>query len=130
MGTATELRDASSQVRDLIEPWTRACLQRDWDALLSMCNDDIIFLPPGAPAVTGEAVRPWLDTFPNIREMAWSVTKIDQDGDTAWLHGPVTQTLEIDGQTVRFDGKYTDVMRRGRDGGWRFSIIIWNSNQA
>ncbi len=61
--------------------------------------------------------------------MSWAVTEVEEDGDTAWVRGPVAQTLEIDGQDEHFDGKFVDVMKRGPDGSWRFSLIIWNSNQ-
>lgn len=120
--------DARSAMEQMIEPWSRACMERDWDTLLAMCNDDIIFMPPGAPAVTGAAVRPWLDSFPEILAMSWSIDMLEQVGDLAWLRGPVNQTLVIDGQHLEFKGKYTDVIRRGRDGLWRYSLIVWNSN--
>jgi len=41
-------------VQEMIEPWTQACIRRDWDSLLSMCTDDVVFMPPGAPAATGQ----------------------------------------------------------------------------
>ena len=120
--------DAATAVQDIIEPWNRACLDRDWDALLSMCNDDIVFMPPGAASVSGEAVRPWLDAFPVIRSMEWSVDDLQESGDVAYLRGPVRQSLEVDGQPEEFDGKYCDVMVKGADGQWRFSLVIFNSN--
>lgn len=120
--------DAATAAQNFIEPWNRACLDRDWDALLSMCNDDIVFMPPGAPPVSGEAVRPWLDEFPVIRSMEWSVDDLHESGNVAYLRGPVRQSLEIDGQPEEFDGKYCDVMVKGTDGQWRFSLVIWNAN--
>ena len=38
-------------IRATIEPWTKACLERDWDTVLAMCTDDIVFLPPNEPII-------------------------------------------------------------------------------
>jgi len=122
--------DAASAANSYINPWSRACVERDWDALLAMCNDDMVFMPPGTNAVSGGSMRQWLDSLPTVKAMSWSIARIRQDGDTACLHGPVKQTFTIEGRDEHFDGKYCDVMRRGSDGKWRFSLIIWNSNHA
>ena len=122
------MSDAAAAVAKIIEPWNQACLDRDWDTLLSMCTDDVVFMPPGAAEVTGEEVRPWLDSFPVIRAMEWSVGDLEENGDVAHLRGPLRQTVEIDGQPEEFEGKYCDVMKKGSDGQWRFSLIIWNAS--
>jgi ketosteroid isomerase-like protein len=129
MSTVTKSESAAEVVQRTIAPWTRACVERDWDALLEMCDADSVFMPPGAPAVRGAAVRPWLDTFPTIKDMSWSARHIEEDGDIAWFHGPVEQTLEIDGREVRFVGKFTCVMRKDDERGWLRSMVIWNSNE-
>ncbi len=117
-------------IRGIIDPWNRACLNRDWDALLSMCTDDMVFMPPNEPRVAGDALRPWLDAFPVIKEMSWGIDLLEGRGDLARLFGWVKETLEIDGQDVEFNGKYCDTMRKGEDGKWRFSMVIWNSDEA
>lgn len=120
--------DALTAAQNIIEPWNRAAINRDWDALLSMCTEDMVFMPPGAPPVSGEAIRPWLDAFPVIRDMNWSIDYIKESGDLAYLRGPVSETLEIEGQIVEFVGKYCDVMVRGADGQWRLSLVMWSAN--
>lgn len=117
-------------IRALVEPWTRACVQRDWDSLLGICTDDIVFLPPSEPAVGGGGVRPWLDRFPAIKAMAWDIDHVEGAGHLACARGWVRMTLEVSGQQLAFDGKYTDVFRKQPDGSWRFALVIWNSNNA
>jgi len=125
-----EGKTASSAIREMVEPWNRAVIDRDWDALLSMCNDDMIFMPPGDRPVSGDAIRPWLDGFPTVTSMFWDIDDVLESGPLATVRGSVRQTFAMEGEEVRVDGKYCDVLRRGGDGEWRFSLIIWNTNEA
>jgi ketosteroid isomerase-like protein len=100
-GTGLTTADAAA-LRALIAPWTAACLRQDWDSLLQMCTDDIIFMPPNAPAAQGGAVRQWLEGFPPISGMAWDIEHMEGAGDLAVLRGWVTMTLDVNGEQVRF----------------------------
>ena len=115
--------NAGAAIQEIIEPWNRAVIDRDWDALLSMCTDDIIFMPPGEHSVSGDGVVPWLDAFPTVKSMFWDIDDVQQSGPLATVRGSVRETFEIDGEEVHFDGKYCDVFRRGDDGKWRFSLV-------
>ena len=94
-----------------------------------MCTSDVVFMPPDGPAVKGKDIQPWLDAFPVIKEMWWNIEFIDGGGEAAALRGEVRETLEIEGAEQKFEGKYTDVVRKGSDGKWRFAAIMWNSNR-
>jgi len=117
-------------IKDIIGPWTQACLDRDWDTLLSMCTKDIVFMPQGMPPVSGDALRPWLDTFPTITAMTWDVDSLEASDDIAFLHGPVRQTLQMKEGVHESDGKFCDLMRREADGKWRFAVIMWSENHT
>lgn len=94
-----------------------------------MCTEDIVFLPQGSEPVVGpDAIRAWGDEQPPIKTMTWSVDQLEQEGDMAWLRGPVSQTLDVEGEEEEFDGKFSDVLKRGDDGQWRFAMIMWSSN--
>ena len=127
----TPTRSAASAIPELVEPWTRACLARDWDALLGLCTEDVAFSPPNEPLLEGQAAaRAYLENFPPITSMAWDIDHLESDGDLAWLRGPVRMTVDVAGQSVAFDGKYTDVCRQTSDGTWRFAVVMWSSNEA
>lgn len=130
MATSASRTEAMAAVQKLIEPWSRACVDADWDKLLSMCTDDIVFMPPGAPAVSGEGVRPFLESFPTVRAMSWDVASLEAADDVAFVRGAVRQTLETDEGVQQFDGKYCDLFRRGPDGKWRFAVVMWNADEA
>jgi len=90
----------------------------------------MIFLPPNEPAVQGSDVRSWLDRLPTIRAMASDLDHIEGAFGLAYLRGWVKLTLDVSGQEVLFNGKFTDVCRKQVDGTWRFALSIWNSNEA
>lgn len=121
-------QSALAAVKEIIDPWTKACLKRDWDALLGMCTSDVVFMPSGEPPQTGPALRPWLEAFPEITQMSWDVSSLEAEGSLAFLRGPVKQTLRTDGEEVVVDGKFADLMRKERDGKWRFAVIAWSPN--
>ena len=127
-GTGLTADDVAA-IRGTIEPWRNACVRRDWDGLLGMCTDDIVFLPPDEPTVEGGVVRRWLDNFPAIKAMSLDIDRVEGTGHLACVRGSVRMTLEVSGQQLAFDGKYTDLFRKQPDGTWRFALVMWNSNK-
>ena len=121
--------DDAAAIRAFIIPWTQACLDRDWDALLAMCTDNVVFSPPGEPKASGAEVRPWLDAFPVIKEFIWDFDEIEVNGDLAIGVGWGKMTVEVEGQEVAMSFKFADIFRRGDDGSWRFAHVIWNQNE-
>lgn len=130
MGSEATRAEAMAAVQDLVQPWNQAILDRDWDEMLSMCTEDIMFMPHGEPPVTGDDVMPWLDSFPTVKAMSWDVASLEAAGDIAFVRGSVQQTLEMDDGDYEVDGKYCDLVRRESDGQWRFAVIIWNENRS
>jgi ketosteroid isomerase-like protein len=94
-----------------------------------MCTDDMVFLPPDEPTVEGGVVRRWLDNFPAIKAMSLDIDRVEGTGHLACVRGSVRMTLEVSGQQLAFDGKYTDLFRKQPDGTWRFALVMWNSNK-
>lgn len=130
MGAGAAQAEAMAAVQNLIHPWNQAILDRDWDELLSMCTDDIVFMPHGEPPVSGDAVRPWLEAFPTVTAMSWDVADLEAAEDIGFVRGSVQQTLEMEEGVYEVDGKYCDLVRREADGQWRFAVIIWNENRS
>jgi ketosteroid isomerase-like protein len=123
-----EVMDATATILASIAPWTKACLDRDWDALLAMCTNDVVFAPPGEPMVSGNKIRPWLEAFPVMKVFNFNFDRVDVGGDLATAVGSGTWTLELNGRDVSASFKFADVFRRGSDGSWRYAHVIWNSD--
>ncbi len=122
--------DDAATIRGFVAPWTQACLDRNWDALLAMCTDDVVFSPPGEPKVSGAGVRTWLEAFPVIKEFNWDFDNIDVSGDMAVGVGWGKMDVEVEGQDASMNIKFADVFRRGDDGSWRFAHVIRNENES
>jgi ketosteroid isomerase-like protein len=114
-------------IRGTIGPWTEACIAADWDRLLSLCTDDVVFLPPDAPIAEGStAAKAYLETYPDIKEFDVTFTHVEGIRDLATARGSFTITAEVEGNEMSITGKFLDTFRKQSDGTWRYSHVIWN----
>ena len=120
--------DSEAAIRATIAPWRKACLDRNWDALLAMCTSDAVFAPPGEPQVSGTELKAWLEAFPIMKAFDFTFEQVDVSGDLGTATGNGTWTLEIDGQEVSASFKFADVFRKDSDGTWRYAHVIWNTD--
>jgi len=118
----------TAAIQGLVQPWTTACLDRDWDAALAMCTDDVVFMPPDEPTVQGSAVRDWLERYPIMKQFEWDFDQIEGQGDLAFGRGWFHVVLEVPEGTTTMDGKFVDVFERGTDGKWRIAVLMFSSN--
>ena len=54
---------------------------------------------------------------------------IQIDGNIAIGHGNGAMTVDMDGEDTAILFKFADHFRRGQDGTWRYSSVIWNDNE-
>tara|TARA_B100001123_G_scaffold136662_1_gene158648 strand:- start:218 stop:673 length:456 start_codon:yes stop_codon:yes gene_type:complete len=123
------LMDGTAQIHALVAPWSQAILERDWDALLSICTEDIVFDPPGEPQVPPDELRTWLDEFPVITAFNWGLDQVEMSGNMATGFGHGSMTVKVEGEKVAMTIKFAPMFRRSEDGSWRFSRVIWNQNE-
>jgi len=123
--------DDAAAIRALISPWIQACKARDWDALLALCTDDIVFAPPGEPHVSGpSAIRTWMDAFPVIGEFTFAFDQVEVDGALGVGIGTGYMSAEVEGEATEMNFKFVDVLRKLPDGSWRFSHASWSPNES
>ncbi len=116
-------------IRAMRDPWIDACLERDWDALLAICTQDVAFLPPNEPITEGQAAgRAYLEAYPKMTAFTFEFTHIDGRGDLATARGPFSITAELEDGEVTMNGKFVDTFRKQDDGSWRFHEVIWNTD--
>lgn len=113
-----------SAIKATAKPWIQACVERDWDALLQMCTDDVVFLPPDEPMVAGDKLRTWLDAYPVIKRFDFEFDQIEGQDHLAMARGGFT--LETAATTTEVRGKFVDTFRRDDHGKWLYACVIWN----
>jgi ketosteroid isomerase-like protein len=118
--------DDAAAIRATSTPWSNAGLDRNWDAMLSLCTDDVVFAPPGEPSVPAGKLKAWLEGFPVMKQFSFTFDRIDVSGNLATGVGRGTWTLNLNGRDVSATFKFADVFRRGSDGKWRYAHVIWN----
>jgi uncharacterized protein (TIGR02246 family) len=122
-------------IRRIAQEYMGAANAGDLDKWLGTLTDDIVFLPPDHPLVSGkDAVRAWAkETFfdPFRMKLNLSFDEIEVFGDTAHAYGRFTLSLSPagGGSDIEMVGKFIDIFRRESDGVWRHARAIFNSDK-
>ena len=128
--TAPHLSDQDvAAIKQLAGESVATVLAGDWDKWLAMFDDDIVIMPPGAPAVSGKAdAKVFADEFPNITAFTFKVDDIEGRGDFAAVRGRYAWTLETDNGPQSDAGTWCCTCRHGEDGTWRMVWDIFNTD--
>jgi ketosteroid isomerase-like protein len=128
MQTATISPVDTAAIRSTIGPWTKSAVDRDWDAFLALCTNDVVFMQPDGATIESTAARSWLESYPIIKRFEFDFDQIEGQGDLAYGRGGFRMTVEVDGSPAEVDGKFVDIFRRDAQGEWKYAVVIWNSN--
>lgn len=127
----SEIEDKHA-IRKLTEDWLAAVRRKDIPTLLTMITEDVVFLPPGHPPISG---RPAVEAmyagfFPQFSsvEQTAATEEIVVAGDWAFAWGSETLTLVPQAGTapIQMHGKGMSILRRQSDGSWKFARGINN----
>jgi ketosteroid isomerase-like protein len=111
-------------VRQLEQQWLAAELAGNVAALLDLCCDDILFVPPSGPPIRGKvAIRNWL-SMPQDRIEDIRLTPITLDGDASVAFKVATFETRLASTTVT--GTHIWVLRRQPDSTWRVALVAWS----
>ena len=123
-------------ILELLDRWRRAESARDIHALLTLLDDDIVFLPSSVPPIQGvEAVgEMYRAYFPLYREITHEATieELRISGPWAFLWGSdeLRMTPASGGDQIHRKGMGLSILKRQPDGSWRFWRGINNITQA
>jgi uncharacterized protein (TIGR02246 family) len=122
-------------IKQLEADWRAGWLAGDVDALLSLFADDVALMPAGQPAVLGkEAIRPLYESV--FREYfiqsESKVVEIEASGSLGYLWGAyrLTATPKAGGAALHEEGKSLFIVKRSKDGAWKISRLIDNSDRS
>jgi uncharacterized protein (TIGR02246 family) len=130
MSTPISNQDVSA-IKSIVADWVRTCLDADWEAFAALLTDDVVFMPPDAPAVEGKAAaKAFMESFPPIKEFVAPVIKVEGCHNFASARGTCDFTAEAEsGELLRFKMSWFATYRKQPDGSWKCATDIWNSDE-
>ena len=120
------MADDKQQIRDLIDNWNRASAAGDTSKILSLMDEDAVFLRAQNPPMRGREAfaAQFQKAVEQLRIEATSdVQEIDVSGDMAycWNQLSVTMTPLKGGPPMRHTGPVLTIFRKKADGTWVLS---------
>jgi uncharacterized protein (TIGR02246 family) len=135
---ASSARSAAVNDSAAVERTTTAFHQalrtNDLEGFMAYVADDVVFMPPGEPAVRGrDAVRKWITAFlAQYRTSALTLANREVRVGSGWAVelGTFEWTLQpvAGGSAVTDRGNYMQVWQRQGDTAWRFAREVYNSS--
>ncbi len=124
------LTDADvTAIRQIGQDHARATLAGETDRILAMRADDIVWMPPNAPIVSGkDAVRQFLAASPPAVGFTITPRHTEGSADLAYDRGAYVYSMVVEGDTVHDTGKYLVVLRRQPDNSWLIAAEMWSSD--
>ena len=120
--------DDAKAVRDALRALDEAFEQRDLQAALRMCTDDVVFIGSGEgeEAVGRDAIGPMFsDLAPQLEglqfSVAWEAVDVEVLGDVAVICGWGLATLVTSRRNANFRYRLTGVLVR-EDGRWLWRV--------
>jgi ketosteroid isomerase-like protein len=129
--TAQGLSDADvGKISATAETFAKAVLSKEWATVAALFSDDAVLNPPNQPAVRGRpAIRTWMEGFPPVTHVKFTILKVEGRGDLAYVLGSYTETFAPpDTQPIKDSGKYLEIRRRQSDGKWPIAVAMFNSD--
>lgn len=106
--------------------------EKDWAAYAkAYYAPDAVILPPNASAVKGhEAIVSFFDSFPPLSDVKFEQVEMDGIGGLAYVWGTYSlKMLPTGAETpIQDSGKFIEIWRKQKDGSWRVTLDIFNSD--
>ncbi len=120
------MADDKQQIRDLIDNWTRASAAGDISKILSLMDEDAVFLRAEEPPMRGREAfaAQFQKAIEQVRiEAASDIKEIDVSGDMAycWNELSVTMIPLKGGPPMQRTGPVLTIFRKKADGKWVLS---------
>jgi len=111
------------------QEWIAAVNARDVDGYLDLLTDDVVWLPPGQPAISGnQAFASWVGQFFERFSYEFVITEpeVRVAGNWAVERGAFQTKLTSlnDGQAGQHAGRYLVLWRKEGDGAWRIERYV------
>ena len=114
-------------IRDLVKTWLAASENGDLQTVLSLMDDDVLFLVPGKEPCGKEEFAAASKQMANVRMKGTSeIKEIEIVQDWAWMRSSLKVRATMpDGKTVVRSGSTLTILRRSVDGQW---LVLRDAN--
>jgi len=114
-------------IRDLVKTWLAASENGDLQTVLSLMDDDVLFLVPGNEPFGKEEFAAASKQMANVRMKGTSeIKEIEIVQDWAWMRSSLKVRATMpDGKTVVRSGSTLTILRRSVDGQW---LVLRDAN--
>ena len=132
MGTEMRLADEDVRAIEALHArWLADERAGNARAVLDLCHDDVLWLPPGGRPMRGrQTILHWL-SGPSVRvqEVSLSNLEITGDGSVAWKTCEFVTTFALNGETapVTERGSQLWVLHKNDAAEWRIVVATWTT---
>lgn len=110
----------------------RTALAGDWDALLALMTEDVLWIGPNSPVIQGRAACKALveSIGMTVTEHKVEFLEINGCGDIAYARGTYAETITVKGVAgpIEDAGNVLAIVRKQSDESWLIAIWMWNSD--
>ncbi|MGH6835682.1 MAG: SgcJ/EcaC family oxidoreductase [Methylocella sp.] len=120
--------DDERAIRELVQTWLAASQKGDFQTVLGLMADDVIFMVPGQKPFGKEAFAASSKALKDVRfEGSSDIKEIEVLGDWAYLRNylEVTMTPPGGGAPLRRSGYTLTILRKEPDGRW---LLVRDAN--
>lgn len=118
----------------LDDDWSKAAGARDVDLVASFYAEDAVAYPPNEPVCMGRAAakRVWAAYLAEKSfSISWKTThaEVAKSGEVGFTWGTYEDSYKgADGKQVNEKGKYLCIWKKQKDGTWKATNDMWNSD--
>jgi len=129
------IEDDIAAIEEVLNQYAVSSNAGDFELWLSLHADDVVKMPPDAPAIFGKEdlranFKPFFDDFNTSCVLYPEEAQVS--GDLGFARGTysISITPKAGGETISVmpDGKYSTICKRQADGSWKIYIDCYNSN--
>jgi ketosteroid isomerase-like protein len=133
-GPAEDMDAAAKALAKLDDDWSKAAGARDVERVASFYAEDTVAYPPNEPVAVGRAAakKVWAASFADPTfSISWKTThsEVSRSGELGFTSGTFEDSFKgPDGKMVNEKGKYLCVWRLQKDGTWKATHDMWNTD--
>ena len=107
-------------IREMVDNWLEASKKHDLPTLLTLLDDDVLFITPGQEPFGKEQFAAGNEEMKDVRmEAAIDIKEIKVIGEWAWMRSFLNVSFKpAEGDTTKLSGHILTILRKTADAKW------------